>query len=70
MRTNDEATRGYYLVKQTTEPYPVQEYKVTKGVDPQQTDFFGDIIRDAVFWNQVPNTTNWYTIISKRRGFI
>ena len=49
MRTNDEATQGYYLVKWITEPYIVQENTVMKGVDPQQSAFDGEIICDAVF---------------------
>ena len=34
MRTNDEATLGYYLVKWITEPYTIQENTVMKGVEP------------------------------------
>ena len=32
MRTNDEATQGFYFVKWITEPYIVQEGTVMKGV--------------------------------------
>ena len=34
MRTNDEATHGYYLVKWIIEPYIVQGNTVTNGVKP------------------------------------
>ena len=49
MRTDDEATQGYYLVKWITEPYKVQEDILTKGIEPQQTAFAGEIICDALF---------------------
>ena len=35
MRTNNEATQGYYFVKWITDPYIVQEDTVVKGVEPQ-----------------------------------
>ena len=41
MRTNDEATQGYYLVDWLSEPYIVQDYTNMKGVDPPQTTFVG-----------------------------
>ena len=28
---------------------------IMMGVEPQQSTFAGEIICDAVFWNQVPN---------------
>ena len=49
MRTNDEATQEYYLVKWITEPYTVQEDTIMKGVESQQTAFAGKIICDALF---------------------
>ena len=49
MRTDDEATQGYYLVKWITEPYTVQEDIIMKGVEPQQTPFAGEIICDTLF---------------------
>ena len=49
MRTNDEATQGYYLVKWIREPYAVQEDTVMEGVEPHQSTFAGEIICDAVF---------------------
>ena len=55
MRTNDEATQEFYLVKRITEPYTVQKNTVMKRVEPQQSTFVGEIIYDAVFWNPVPN---------------
>ena len=51
MRTDDEATQGYYLVKWITEPYTIQEDILMKGVEPPQTAFAGEIICDALFWN-------------------
>ena len=60
MRTNDEATQGYYLVKCITEPHTVQENRVMNGVE---------IICDAVFWNPVPNAIDWYKPMNKRRGW-
>ena len=39
MRTNDEATQEYYLVKWITEPYTVRENTVMKGVETQQYFF-------------------------------
>ena len=33
IRTDDEATQGYYLVKWITEPYTVLEDKIMKGVE-------------------------------------
>ena len=39
MRTNDDATQGYYLVKWIKEPHTVQENTIMKGVEPQQTIF-------------------------------
>ena len=58
MRTNDEATQGYYLVKWIMEPYTVQKDMVMKGVELHQSTFAGEIICDIVFWNPVPNTTD------------
>ena len=55
MRTNDEATQEFYLVKRITEPYTVQKNTVMKRVESQQSAFVGEIIYDAVFWNPVPN---------------
>ena len=49
MRTDDEATQGYCLMKWITEPYTVQENIIMKGVDPQQTSFAGEIICDVLF---------------------
>ena len=70
MRTNDEATQGYYLVKWITDPYIVQEDTIMLGVEPQQSAFAGEIICDAVFWNQVPNAIDWYPPMCKREGLI
>ena len=70
MRTNDEATQGYYLVKWITETYTVQKNTVMIGVKPQQSDFTGEIICDAVFWNPVPNAIDWYTSMSKRERLV
>ena len=39
MRTNYEATRGYYLVKWISEPYTVQAITIMKGVGPHHTSF-------------------------------
>ena len=39
MRTDDEATQGYYLIKWITEPYTIQEDILMKGVEPPQTAF-------------------------------
>ena len=61
MRTDDEATQGYYLVKWITKPYTVQEDTIMKGIEPQQTTFAGEIICDALFWNPVPGEVDWYT---------
>ena len=44
MRTNDEATQGYYLVKWITEPYTVQDNTIMMGVEQQQSAFAGKII--------------------------
>ena len=49
MKTDDETTQGYYLVKWITEPYTVQEDIIMKGVVSQQTAFAGEIICDALF---------------------
>ena len=49
MRSNDEATRGYHLVKWITEPYTVQKNMVMRGVEPQHTAFAGEITYDTVF---------------------
>ena len=54
MRTDDETTQGYYLVKWITEPYAVQEDILMKGIEPQQNAFAGETICDALFWNLVP----------------
>ena len=35
IRTDEEVTQGYYLVKWITEPYIVQEDILMKGVEPQ-----------------------------------
>ena len=70
MITNNEATQGYYLVKWITEPYTVHENTVMKGVEPQHTTFSREIICDAMFWNPVPNVTDWYTPISKEEGLV
>ena len=66
MKTDDEATQGYYLVKWITEPYTVQEGILMKGVEPEQTAFAGEIICDALFWNPVPGAVDWYTPMRKR----
>ena len=70
MRTNDEATQEYYLVKWITEPCTVQENTVMKGVEPQQSAFAGEIMCDTVFWNPVPNATALYTPMSKREELV
>ena len=70
MRTNDEATQEYYLVKWITEPYKGQEDTIMKEVDPQQSTFSREIVCDAVFWNPVPNAIDWYTPMSKREGLV
>ena len=44
MRTIDEATQGYHLVKWITESYTVQEDTVMLGVDPHQSTFAREII--------------------------
>ena len=41
-----------------------------KGVDPPQTSFAGEIICDTVFWNIVPNTTDWHTPMIKKTNFV
>ena len=41
-----------------------------KGVEPQHTTFAGEIICDAMFWNPVPNATDWYTLMTKKEGFV
>ena len=43
MRTNDEATQGYYLVEWLSEPYIMQENTVMKGVDPPHTTFVWEL---------------------------
>ena len=70
MRTNDEATQGYYLVKWITEPYTVQEDTVMMGMKSQQSPFVGEIICGVVFRNLVPNAIDWYTPMSKREGLV
>ena len=70
MRTDDEATQGYYLVKWITKPYTVQEDIIMKGVEPQQTAFAGEIICDVLFWNPVPWAVDWYTPMRKREGMV
>ena len=70
MRINDEAAQGYYLVKWITEPHTVQDDTVMMGVKPQQYDFSGEIICDALFWNPVPNAIDWYTPMKKREGMV
>ena len=70
MRTNDEATQEYYLVKWITELCTVQENTVMKGVESQQSAFAGEIICDAVVWNPVPNAIDWYAPMSKREGMV
>ena len=39
MKTDDEATQGYYLVKWITEPYTVQEDIIMKGSRPTTNCF-------------------------------
>ena len=58
MKTNDDATQGYYLVEWLSESYTVQDNTVIKGVDPQQTSFTGEIINGVVFWYPVSNATD------------
>ena len=70
MRTDDEATQGYYLVKWITEPYTIQEDILMKGVEPPQTAFAGEIICDALFWNPVPGAVDWYTSMRKKEGMV
>ena len=70
MRTDDEATQGYYLVKWITEPYTIQEDILMKGVKPPQTAFAGEIICDALFWNPVPGAVDWYTSMTKKEGMV
>ena len=68
MRTNDEATQGYYLLKWITESYTIQEDTIMMGVEPQQSAFAGEIIYDAVFWNPFPNAIYWYIPMCKKEG--
>ena len=70
MRTNDEATQGYYLVKWITKPYTLQENTVKKGEELQRSSFVVEIICDAVFWKPVPNAIDWYTPMSNRERLI
>ena len=70
MRTDNEATQEYYLVKWITEPYIVQEDTIMKGVEPQQTTFAGEIICDALFLNPVPGAVDRYTPMKKREGLV
>ena len=70
MRTDDEATRRYYLVKWLSEWYAIQENTIVKGVEPQSTNFVGKLICNAVFWNPVLNTIDWYTPMDKVNDFI
>ena len=70
MRTNDEATQEYYLVKLITEPYTLQKNIIMMGVEPQQSTFVGEIVCDAVIWNPVPNAIDWYTPMCKRDGMV
>jgi len=70
MRTDDETTQGYNLVKWIMESYTVQEDTVLMGVEPQPSAFTGEIICDAVFWNPVPNAIDWYTPMFKREGLV
>ena len=70
MRTDDEATQGYYLVKLITEPYTVQEGIIMKGVEPQHTAFAGERICDVLFWDPVPGAVDWYTPMKKRDGLV
>ena len=37
-----------------------------KGIDPPHTTFAEEIICDAVFWNPVPNATDWYILMIKK----
>ena len=57
-------------MKWITEPYTVQEDTVMKGVEPQQSAFTGEIICDTVFWNQVSNDIEWYTLMCKMKGLV
>ena len=41
MKTDDETTQGYYLVKWITEPCTVQEDIIMKGVEPQKLLLLG-----------------------------
>ena len=70
MRTDDQATQEYYLVKWITEPYTVQEDIIMKAVEPQQTAFAGEIICDALFWNSAPGTVDWYRLMTKREDWL
>ena len=70
MRSNDEATQGYYLVKWITEPYTVQADTIMIGAEPQQSDFAREIICDVVFRNPVPNAIDWYTPMCKSEGLV
>ena len=70
IRTNDEATRGYYLMKRSTELYTVQENTVMKGVEPHQAAFARAIICDAMFWNTIPMATDLYAPMSKNEGLV
>ena len=69
MRTNDETTQEYYLVEWMLELHTVQKTTVMKGVDPPHTDFHEENICDAMFWNLIPNDTDWYTLIIKKDSF-
>ena len=70
MSTIDETMRGYYLIKQISEPYTVQEHKIMKEVELQQYNLSRKLICDMVFMHPVSNAIDWYTPMDKINGFV
>ena len=60
-RTEDPDAEGYYLVKWTSVPYRLEESRELTEYHPPLFVPKGELVADAVYFNQVPRAPRWYT---------
>jgi hypothetical protein len=60
-RTEDPDSDGYYLVKWTSTPYRLEEVRKLTEYDPPILVPKGELVADALYFNQVARAPRWYT---------
>ena len=60
-QTEDPDSDGYYLVKWTSKPYRLKEARELTEYSPPILVAKGELVADAVYFNQVPRAPRWYT---------